>query len=162
MKECLTSCSHPQVQARGEALLLVQAFPAEKMRWISAPSNVAQAGSGWRWATRKDSTPGPQLSPPLPLAIPTSFCHIFKSRGGICIPGSGAEFLLHAFNDLVWVCVGTLGWGLFPWSGCPWLLDHPGGHWPILDETQVSVCWEEKGPQSLANFSHAGHRTAVC
>lgn len=122
------------------------------MRWISALPSIAQDRSGWLWVTCRDSAPGPQLSPQLPSTNPASFCLVFKSRGRTCIPGKATEFPLHSFNDFVQVCVGTLGWVLFPWPGWPWLLqDHPGGHWPVLDEMELPVCWEEKGPQSLAN-----------
>lgn len=148
MRECLTVYlllpppSAPTTSLRMKPVL-VEAFPIEKMRWISALPSIAQERSGWHTGTL--------LSPQVPSANPASFCLIFKSRGRTCIPGRAAV----SSPCLQWRCSSVcwnLGMSSIPWQGCPWLLQsHPGGHWPVLDEMQLPVCWEEKGPQSLAN-----------
>lgn len=150
MRECLTTAT-PKYSSEVKPLL-VQAFPVGQTRWISAPPSMAQDRSGLQWVAHRDSAPGPQLPPQAAISQLYLLLPHFQKQGRACIPGRDAEFLLHALNDLVLVSLGTLGWVLFPWPGCPWLLqDHPGGHWPVLDEMQLPVCWEEKGPQPLAN-----------
>lgn len=161
MRECLTYCSHPHELLWGEAPPLGSGLPSgeEEMDFTSIKHRTGQGGGEWHTRTLLQGQSSHQNChrPTLPLSA--SFSKVGEepaSLGEVRSFPSMPSMTLHE-------CVGTLLWVLFPWPGCPWLLqDHPGGHWPVLDDMQVPVCWEEKGLQSLANFSHAGHRTAVC
>lgn len=131
-------CSQPQVPVWGESPPPGSGLPRREdkmdfsLRWISAGDEMAFSltmhctGQG----DLSDTQGLPSLATALTTTAISQPClllpHVLK-QGKDLHPWERCRVSPPCLQWLCPVCVGTLGWVLFPWPGRPWLLqDHPG------------------------------------